>query len=137
MYDLGPVELNGGAQLSGLTGVTINPGLTVDLKRYGGSVYPLNCYLKQRDPMIEFTFADFDAIPSGVIASLTSAVAYLRKRADGSSHVADATATHIKFTLTGGMTQLDSAGAQGLEDGQVKISLIGKSLAVNTASAIT
>lgn len=137
MFDLGPVELNSGAALEGLTGFTINTGLTIRLKRYGGSTYPQRCYLIQRDPTIEFTFEDFDAIPANLFASLTSAVAYLRKRADGSSHVADATATHTKFTLTGGLTQLDNAGAQGLEDGQVKIMLTGKSLAVNTASAIT
>ena len=61
---------------------------------------------------------------------------FFRKGLDGSTFVPEATAEHIKFTLTGGLTKVQNVSAQGQDDGTASLMLSGKTIAVSTASAI-
>jgi len=139
-YSLGPATIDG-TQVNEITSITVNPGLTVETRKYDGSVYPTVCVITQRNPTIELTVAKFDEIdtygPMFVTNDSIDAVAYFRKCVDGSTRVADATAEHIAFTLSDGITTVERFGAQDTSDGSATIRITGKSLTVSATSAIS
>jgi len=139
-YTLGPATIDG-TEVPEITGITVNPGLTVETRKYSGSVYPTVCVITQRNPTIELTVADFDEIdtygPMFVTNDSIDAVAYFRKCADGSTRVADATEEHIAFTLSDGITTVESFSGQDTSDGSAVIRITGKTLTVSATSAIS
>lgn len=139
-YTLGPAKIDG-TEVPEITGITVNTGLTVETRRYGGAVYPTVCVITQRNPSIDLTVADFDEVdtygPLFVTNDSIDAVAYFRKCADGSTRVADATEEHIAFTLSDGITTVENFSGQDTSDGSATIRITGKSLAVSTTSAIS
>lgn len=139
-YTLGPATIDG-TEVAQITGITVNPGLTVETRKYGGAVYPTLCVITQRNPTIELTVANFDEIdtygPMWATNDSIDAVAYFRKCADGSTRVADATAEHVAFTLSDGITTIDRFGAQDTSDGSATIRITGKTLSVSATSAIS
>lgn len=136
LWTLGPAKLNGGSALDGLTGATVRPGIQTKIKAFGGAAFPTWCEISMRDPQMDLTFEDLDAIPSGLVAQLTSAVCYFQKIAAGGTRVAAATAAHAKFTLTGGLEIADNITARENDDGTATLSLRGLTLAA-TIAAIT
>lgn len=143
-YTLGPAKYGSGAsftQFGEVTAATVNPGLTVETRRYDGSAYPTVCVITQRNPTIELSIADFDEIDTHGPLSLSNdtldVVVYFRKMADGSTRVSDATAEHIAFTLSDGIRTIEQVSGQDTQDGTARILITGKSLAVSATSAIS
>ena len=139
-YTLGPAGING-TQVPEITAITVNPGLQVEVRMFNGSPYPESCYVIQTDPTIELTFADFDSIDTygPIFASNdgNDVTAFFRKMDDGSTRVADATAEHIKFTLSDGLITIPDFSASDTSDGSGTILITGKTLAVTATSAIS
>jgi hypothetical protein len=137
MYSLGPANFNS-TDITGLTGVDVKPGLTIEVKRYRGLAFAELLYVTLREPSIELTFEDTDALATfgALFAAATSTVVYFRKRDDGSTHVADGTGVHTRFTLTGGLSCTDNLGASGQSNAEAKATIWGKTLAVSTTSSI-
>ena len=137
VYNLGPAAINS-SQLPGLIRATANFGLEVRAKYYNGGCYPMRFTINMRRPTFEFEFEDFDALEDvgPLFSALTSSEMFFRKGLDGSTFVPDATAEHIKFTLTGGLTKVQNVSAEGQDDGTASLMLSGKTIAVSTASAI-
>lgn len=140
MYTLGPAGVNG-TQVPEITGITVNPGITYEVRMFNGSPYPEKCVIITTDPTIELTFADFDAIdtygPMFTSNDSQDVTAYFRKMDDGSTRVADATAEHIKFTLSDGLNIVQDFSASDTGDGSATLMIHGKSLAVTATSAIS
>lgn len=139
-YTLGPAGVNG-TQIPEVTGITVNPGRIVQVKRFNGFPYATTCEVVTIDPTIEITFADFDAIDtygpmfsSNIGNDVTS---FFRKMADGSTRVADATAEHILFTLSGGICEISDFSASDTSDGSATLMVTGESLTVSATSAIS
>ena len=141
MYDFGPVYADlgsGSAQIAEATGWTVNTGLVVVPRRYNGGVYPSKLFIVQRNPTIEITFEDFDdaAAFGTVYDALTSCAVYGRKRADGGTHVADATEEHVKLSFATGISDIRTLGGSDRTNGQASIMLTGKALTAAVTSAI-
>ncbi len=140
-YDFGPVyvDLGGGSsQVAEATGWTVNTGIVATPRRYDGGIYPSKVFITQRNPTIEITFEDFDdaAAFGTVYDALTSCAVYGRKRADGGTHVADATEEHCKFSFAAGISDIQTLGGSERTNGQASIMLTGKALTAATTSAI-
>ena len=136
LYGLGPVAING-TVLSQVTGFTVTPGLTVETKMYGKN-YVTDTYIVMRRPMIEVTTEDLDALSAlGAAWGVgTSIVAYARARS-GTSWVADATTSHVKFSGTDGIIKPVEMGASGAGDGSRTIRFYLEGLTIAGSSAIT
>lgn len=137
-HAMGPVKL-GSTQLTGVTNISVKTGYELDVKRYNGLPYPTLVRFKKRRPMIEVTFEDAASLATAglLFSSITTATAYLRKRAPGGIFVDDAEAAHVKFTLTGGICVTDNASASGQDLAQFKLTMHGLTLAASAVSAIT
>lgn len=143
-YSLGPAKIGSGmsfTQLPEVTGVTVAPGLQVEVRRFNGNPYPEKAVIVQRNPTIEITVADLDSIddygPMFSSNDNNDAVVYFRKALDGSARVSNATAQHIAFTLSGGIVTVQDFSAQDTSDGSATLLVTGKSLAVSATSAIS
>jgi len=109
-YDCGPWDL-AGVTIENITALSIAFGLTVELKSADGDVWPTFYSITDIKPMIRITTRDVAHVKAAGIPLIGAAgthagtgnatVGYLRKRAAGGTHVAAATAQHIKFTLDG------------------------------------
>lgn len=136
LYDLGPLSVNS-VQVPRITGVTVNPGLTVAVRRYDGAVWPTEIHIERQDPTIDITFEDFDTLNSYLNgAAITAVAAYFRKRAPGSTYVAAGTAQHVKFSFTAGMVTAEDVSAEQQNAGQATLRLTGASLAASATQAI-
>jgi len=113
-HGLGPVKLNGTA-LAGISGVTIDFGITEQVLTPDGLLFPTHVHLISRRPSIRIDFSDVTALLdygfSGTAQSATNSVIYLRKFAEGGSRVADGTAEHISFTINDGIILPTAASA--------------------------
>lgn len=136
-YDHGPVLVNA-SEVAEVTGFTVNPGIEVRAKRYQGLPFPTALYIVQRRPTIDLEFEDFDDAEAfvGTVTAMSSCACYMRKLADGSSHVAEATAEHVKFSFTDGIVTLETLSASGTEDGTATVRLYGDTLAASATNAI-
>lgn len=142
-YGMGPVTARMGAesaiaQIAQVTRFSVSPGLGVAVMSYDGGNYPTLITIDTQDPTIDLTFEDFTAASRFLsdFTSLTSITVFLRKKVDGGSFVNDATASHISFTLTGGMVTLQSITAGATGNGSVTLKFTGKSIAKSLAAAI-
>lgn len=136
LYGLGPVAVNG-TTLSQVTGFTVTPGLVVETKMYGHN-YVVQTHIVMRRPVIEVTTEDLDTLSAlGPMWGVgTSIVAYARRRS-GTSWVADATTSHIKFSGTDGIIKPANMGASGNGDGSRTVQFFLEGLTIAGSSAIT
>lgn len=111
MYDLGPVKI-ASTTISGVKSSSVKFGINVQKMRYGGQVWPLisGIYIVSIEPVLSVTFEDTASAQAAgeFAATATTATAYFRHRVAGSAHVANATATNVSCTITGGMNMLTS-----------------------------
>lgn len=139
-YTLGPAGVDG-TQVPEITAITINPGLTVEVRLYNGSSYPEKSVIISIDPTMELTFADMDSVEEyGPIFTSNvgnDVTAFFRKMADGSTRVADATEEHMLFTLSGGVVVVDEFSGNDTSDASGTIMVKGESLTVSATSAIS
>jgi hypothetical protein len=139
-YDLGPVKV-ASTNIGNVESIKVNFGIGVVRKRYNGETWAriAGIWINLLDPTFEITFCDaVSAQAGGLRAAVASTVtAYLRIRAAGSTHTADASSAHIAITLTGGLNVLDGGSGNKQDDVTFTRTIIGKSLAFSSTSAIT
>lgn len=125
-----------------LQSFTVNAGITVEIQRDSGSPYPYKIFITKREPTIDLVFEnEAQAVgvlnSSGILSGSGGAGVYLRKRADASTFVADATTAHIKLGFLSGLTRLESFNGVAVEGNSTfTIRLHGKSLTAATGVAI-
>lgn len=125
---------------------------TVEAFGSDSDIYPSIANITTFEPMLRITTLDVTLMNavismSGKVIDASNSFFYLRKRSksSGTGFVANATAEHIKFTLTDGcayqMTAFESTSPAGNAQAIIEVPLIGDSetfpLAVSWASAIT
>lgn len=137
-FSMGPAAINS-TELPMVTRTTVNFGLEAVPHYYGGGPYPQVVTINFINPTVEIEFEDFDSVHAlgPLFSALTSCDVYYRKALDGDTYVPDATAQHVRFTLSGGLVKVNDFGAEGTDDGKSTLQLTGKTLAVSTASAIS
>lgn len=137
-FRLGPVGINGSA-LPGVVGVQVNTGIQVELEYLNGGVFPVNAYITQRDPTMDIRFRDETALHTygPLILAASSAVAYFRKKAQGSTVVSDATEEHIAFSFADGICDAQQIGGSGTATAEPALRIFGETLTASAASAIT
>src|SRR5690606_35801495 len=96
-----------------LQSFSVNPGLTVEVQRDSGSPYPYKVFITKREPTIDLVFQnEAQAIAainsSAIISGSGGAAVYLRKRADASTFIADATTAHLRLAFASGLTRFES-----------------------------
>ncbi len=141
-YRLGPVYItkDGGSSvlLLGVVGFTVNPGIVLELEKFDGAIYPINAYIKQRDPSIDVQFIDEEHMDTFIdlFNGIDACTAYLRKMVEGSTVVSAATAEHIGFTFAEGIVTHEGVSGSGTETALPTLRLTGESLTVSVATAI-
>lgn len=137
-YRLGPVKING-TTLTGVTGFTINPNIKYEKRYTDGGVYPTHTFLMTAEPTIDVTFENqiYANTYGPIFLAMSSAVCYLRKKAEGGTVVADATAGHLAISFGSGIISMEQISGQGRTPAEVTLRLHGLQLAVNTATAIS
>lgn len=145
LWTLGPIELNG-TLVNGIVDVSINFGIDLRIDASDGEHWARFVAIMNRQPSVSFSTPDvglFNTLGlSGAAQGATDSLVYLRKLAEGSTRVADATAEHIKITVDEGHINVEDittehgqrAGVTGIitptYDGTNAI------LAIDTAAAI-
>jgi hypothetical protein len=137
-FRLGPVAINGSA-LPGVVGIVVNTGIQVELEYLDGGVFPTNAYITQRDPSMDIRFRDETALATygPLVAAVTSAVAYFRKKSAGGTVVADATEEHIALSFADGITDVQQIGGSGTATAEPALRIVGETLTASAASAIS
>lgn len=128
-YRLGPIYI-GSTPLTGIVGVTINFGITLEPELLDGLPWPSNIYITRRNPTAQIRFRDLDQMLQfgALFSALNSATIFLRRRAAGGTYLADAALSHVKLTLGSGTIVPDSIGASGNAAAEPSITLTGVSL---------
>ncbi len=136
-FAMGPVYF-GGSQVPEAVGWRVNPGIQVEGVSYNGGIYPTALHITGRNPTIEILFEDFASAATftGQYQAMTSAAVYGRLRTDGGTFAADASLVHLKFSFAAGITNMDTLGGSGLNNGQVSVMLYGKALTFASNSSI-
>lgn len=137
-HAFGPAYLNG-VKLTQVVSTRVNTGVALTVKRYDGSVYPTIAFIQTRNPSIEITFENFDAINTygPLFAAPTACAVYYRQKSPGGTFATDITATHVKASFgAGGMSAVQSAEASGNANGTATLHVVGTALALTAASTI-
>jgi hypothetical protein len=135
-FALGPVYING-SLIAGVQSFRVTPGLEIVKPPLGsGAVWPTRAMIKSIMPTLEITVNDFAAVAGSVgdWTAMTSANAYLRRRAD--SGVYSSSSDNIRFTFAAGLADVGSVSVSNNDDGTGTITLHGKTLTTSTAVAI-
>jgi len=146
LFTLGPISING-SQLTAVQSLTIDPGIVEVVAIGDGDKWATYAAIMSRAPMITIQTLDVTALSTfgitGTAQTATDTILYLRKLAEGGTHVADATAQHIKITIDEGMIRcgpaLASHGATAGIQVNIRPTYDGTNgiLVVDPASAIT
>jgi hypothetical protein len=102
-------------------------GLRVEAEGSDSDIWPTIVTIIEILPVIRLRGVDIEWAKAanvpliGLAATHTNTAIYLRKRADGGTFVADATAEHIKFTAAGYATIETVFDAQGNETGETEL----------------
>lgn len=140
-FCLGKAFING-TKVETLQSATVNPGLTVEIQRDSGSPYPYKIFITKREPTIDLVFENeaqaVSVLNSGAFVSGSGGAGlYLRKRADASTFVADATTEHMKVGFLAGLSRLESFNGVAIDGNSTfTIRLHGKALTAATGVAI-
>lgn len=136
-FRLGPTSLNGSA-ITGVTGWTVNFGITYELRITDGHVYPIVIYIQRANPTIDITLENEALVNTygPLFAASTGAVFSLVKNADGGSIVALDQAQHIKLTAGAGIYDWQSVAASGVDVAQPTLRLMSKSLTAATLQTL-
>jgi hypothetical protein len=150
-FTIGSVSLHDGSSAYTLPQVRrmeINFGISAEQVGADSDIWPTSCRIVEIDPSITFSGIDSEWWKSTVLPltgrniTHASTKIYLRKRAAGSTFVADGTSEHIKFTAAG-LPHPDGfeGSGNGLDEVTVNLPLrydgTNAPLVINTASAIT
>lgn len=137
-YGLGKAFVDDTA-LDFLTGIVVNPGIQLLIQRTGGGIYPTAHYIQFREPTIDL-MVENAAVATTFInrygSGNVAVRAFFRKRADGGTYVADATAGHIKFSFAAAMSRMESLEAAQSGNGSTTLRCHGKVLVSTDSVAI-
>ena len=147
LFTVGKATING-TDLDGITGITIDFGLTVQKEMSDGDYWPTFAAITTRQPRIELTTREAVSLSTfglaGTAQTSSATAVYLRKISEQGTRVADATAEHIKLSLSSaqGMITVGQTGGSNNapSDCTVVIRPVAGSSAimtVSTGSAIT
>jgi hypothetical protein len=131
-FALGPVYFNT-TLIAGVQGFRVNPGITLVKSASAGLYRPTMISIQTVMPTIEITTNDIDTTVATLNAftAMTSANAYLRKRADAG--VYSASTDNVRFTFAGGLRFDDSVDVSDTGNGTGTITLHGKALTSSSA----
>lgn len=135
LWGLGPVAV-GGTTIPQVLGFTMNVGLTIE-KQFYGKNYPSEVYVITRRPVMDIQTYDVDVLSSlgSGLASVASAVAYMRKRSGfGSGFAADASAVHGKMSFADGAVKAQAWTASGSGSATRTIRVWGEALSLSVAA---
>lgn len=116
-FTLGPIELES-VTIDHVKSFSIDFGLQLSVQSAGSSIWPSFVSIEQRQLELRIEGVDKGWLAAAKIplvgknATHTNTAIYLRKRASGSTFVADATAEHISFTAAG-LAVIDNAFSAG------------------------
>lgn len=136
-HKLGPATVNGSA-IAGVTRVSINPGVTVETEFVDGGVYPIANYVTRQAPTIDVTgrFQSLFTSLGPIFTTMTAAVFYFRKRAEGGTTVADGTGAHLSFTFADGIAAVETVSGSDNAAGEVTLRLYGEALTISSTATI-
>ena len=136
-YRMQKVTKNGTA-VTGLTAVTINPGVNYSKRSTDGGIYPTHTYLDRIDPSIDLTFENQAAFNSfgPIFSDNTALIVYFAAKSDGGSLVSGASSAHIAISFGDNLGIAEAIRGQGRTPAEVTIKIHGKSLSVSTTSTI-
>lgn len=141
-YSLGAAYIDG-TEVGFLTGLVINPGISLLQQRSGGALFPVGHYIQFRDPTIDIMVEnaavayDFMKIYDNGETDKNIAVSvFFRKRKDGSTYEEPDTANHISFSFAAGMARLEALEAAQSGNGSATIRCYGKALVATSGVAI-
>ena len=138
MYGLGPVYVNN-VRVPRQIGFQVNFGIGLSEKsHYDGAPWPSDIFPETFDPSIEFTQEDFDYLAS--IAgggAITSIYAWIRRRASGSTYVANNVANHISFGFTSGVIKSQQVSASETKHGNQAVQVLGRTLLIGNGVTLS
>lgn len=136
-HQLGPGLVNGSA-VSGITRVTVNTGISVEAELVDGGKYPVAHYITRRAPTIDVTgrYMTLMTALGPIFTTMTAAVFYFRKRADGGTLVADDQSEHLSFTFADGIVGCETVSGSGNSAGEVTLRLYGEALTISATAAL-
>lgn len=143
-WGMGPIDLNG-TDFDGLRNMQLDFGIEVAVESSGGDLYPTLTYIGAIMPVITASGLHIDALSTltedGKYYAAETVIAYLRKKDEGGSYVADGTAQHIGFTLGKCRVDWEEIGDEMINVRVTPWRTPGvspvASLAINTATAIS
>lgn len=138
-FFLGPVYHNSAA-LTGITSVTVNPGLSYEAKAFSGDPYPRRGVIVRREPTLSFTAAKIDT--AGALdmfgGNITNSIYfYFQRGVDAGERVAAASSVHCSVGCTSAHWSPDEVSVSGNDDGTVTVTIMPKvAISVSVASTI-
>jgi hypothetical protein len=102
LFTIGKVMING-TELSGVTSISVDFGIQLEIQSATGQPYPTFVGIKTRAPRIDVTTKTLPSLNTFGIAGtgqgVSSTCVYFQKMANNGTRVAAATAEHIKISL--------------------------------------
>lgn len=137
-FRLGPTSLNG-SDVTGVVGITINFGITPQLRPTDGNTYADRLpFIGPANPTVDVQFETEGLLNTygPMFASASAAVFSLIANADGGSISALTNTDHIKATCGAGIYSVQSFSAQNGEVAVPTLRLLTKSLSIATSQAL-
>lgn len=137
MFGLGPAVADAAA-LVGVMGHTVNFGISIEPEKTDGAIYPTTHFIITRNPTIDIRFRSFDSLAAvkPLFEAMTSLAVYHRKRAPGSTYVANGTAEHVSFSFADGIKQITDISGSGNQPAIPTLRCSGEALTVSTTATI-
>jgi hypothetical protein len=142
-FRLGPGKItikdSSSVAVAGVQSLTINTGVEIDLEKFDGATYPINAYIKRRNPTIDIGFTDEEQLSvwGPQFQAITACTFYLRKLVEGGTVVAAGTAQHIGFTFTDGIVDVQAMSGSGPETALPTLRITGETLTHSVGTTIT
>lgn len=136
-FGLGKATVNSVA-VAGLTGIMVNPGITIAPQRVNGGPYPTTHYLISATPTIDLMVEDLRAaaayLPSA--GSGVAVEAYFQRRKDGAIFEPPASLLHVRFSFASSLVNTEMLEANQSGNGSATIRCHGKVLVAAANVAI-
>jgi hypothetical protein len=147
LFTIGKVMING-TELSGVTSISVDFGIQLQIESATGQPYPTFVGIKTRAPRIDVTTKTLPSLNTfglaGTAQGSSSTCVYFQKMANNGTRVAAATAQHIKLSLssTQGLIYCKAFGGSNNASHEGIVSIVPNTgtstiLTISSASAIS